>query len=41
MEFAPESTDAATHDLAVILRILGSLTGPTASQAPADAGGAR
>ena len=41
MEFAPESTDAAAHDLPVILRILGSLTGPTASQTPAGDGGAR
>ncbi|WP_374007341.1 arginase family protein [Leifsonia sp. LS-T14] len=38
MEFAPESPDAAEHDLAVILRILASLTGPTASQL-APAGG--
>jgi arginase len=33
MEFAPDSADAAGHDLAVILRILGALTGPSASQA--------
>lgn len=31
MEFAPESPDAAGRDLPVILRILGALTGPTAS----------
>lgn len=41
MEFAPESPDAAAHDLPVILRILGALTGPTASQAPAGSDGAR
>jgi arginase len=35
MEFAPESPEAAGRDLPVILRILGALTGPTASQAPA------
>lgn len=28
MEFAPESTDAATGDLGTILRIIGALTGP-------------
>lgn len=33
MEFAPDSPDAAGHDLPVILRILGALTGPSASQA--------
>ena len=32
MEFAPDSPDAAGHDLPVILRILGALTGPSASQ---------
>ncbi|WP_431246990.1 arginase family protein [Leifsonia xyli] len=40
MEFAPESPDAAGRDLAVILRILGSLTGPTAAQSGAGAGNA-
>lgn len=39
MEFAPESPDAAGRDLPVILRILGALTGPTASQTPAAAEG--
>jgi arginase len=33
MEFAPESPDAAGHDLPVILRILGALTGPVAPPA--------
>ncbi|MGO4536850.1 arginase family protein [Leifsonia sp. 2MCAF36] len=32
MEFAPESPDAAEHDLPVILRILAALTGPTGAQ---------
>ncbi|WP_285113641.1 arginase family protein [Leifsonia sp. fls2-241-R2A-40a] len=41
MEFAPESPDAAARDLAVILRILGALTGPTGSPAAAAAEGAR
>jgi len=41
MEFAPESPDAAGRDLAVILRILGALTGPTGSPAAAAAEGAR
>jgi len=36
-EFAPESPDAAGRDLAVILRILGALTGPVAG-APATTG---
>ena len=35
MEFAPESPDAATRDLPVILRILGALTGPTGDPAAA------
>ncbi|MDN4598681.1 arginase family protein [Leifsonia virtsii] len=37
-EFAPESPDAAGRDLAVILRILGALTGPVPG-APATASG--
>lgn len=41
MEFAPESPEAAGRDLPVILRILGALTGPTASQAPAVTGEGR
>jgi len=41
MEFAPESPEAAGRDLPVILRILGALTGPTASQAPAATDGGR
>lgn len=41
MEFAPESPDAAERDLAVILRILASLTGPTASQLASAAGEGR
>lgn len=41
MEFAPESPEAAGRDLPVILRILGALTGPTASQAPAATGEGR
>lgn len=35
-EFAPESPDAASRDLAVILRILGALTGPTAPVAATE-----
>ena len=41
MEFAPESPEAAGRDLPVILRILGALTGPTASQTPAATGTGR
>ena len=41
MEFAPESVDAAEHDLPVILRILASLTGPTGSPAAAASGEGR
>ncbi|MDR6969872.1 arginase family protein [Leifsonia shinshuensis] len=36
MEFAPETPDAAGHDLPVILRILGALTGPTGAPGGAD-----